>query len=114
MDQLHATALFSIEPGKMEEFKKRGTACMAVVREKDRGTLQYNWYYNPERSECIVREVYRDSNSVLEHAANLGPLLGSLLEISTIELQVCGNPSAALRAAFTDMDITYYSYEAGL
>jgi quinol monooxygenase YgiN len=114
MAQLHATALFRIESGKMEEFKNRAAACMAVVKEKDRGTLQYNWYYSPERSECMVREVYRDSDSVLEHAANLGPLLGSLLEISTIKLQVCGNPSAELRAAFAGMDITYYSFDAGL
>jgi quinol monooxygenase YgiN len=114
MEQLNAAAIFRIAPGKMEEFKKRAAACIEAVRLKDKNTLQYKWYYNQERSECIVLEVYKNSGAVLEHMANLGPLLGNLLEISTLKLQVCGEPSAELKAASEGLDITYYSFEAGL
>ena len=89
------------------------SACIEAVREKDTGTLKYEWYYNEELSECVVLEMYKNSGAVLEHMANLGPLLGNLLQISTLKLQVCGNPSAELIAAGEGLDITYYSFEAG-
>ena len=114
MDQLYASATFSIAPGKIQEFKKHASACIQAVREKDKGTLQYAWYYNEELSECRVLEVYKNSGAVLEHMVNLGPLLGNLLQISTLKLQVCGTPSAELREASEGLDITYYSFEAGL
>jgi quinol monooxygenase YgiN len=42
------------------------------VRTKDTGTLQYDIYFNDDQSECIVLERFRDSEALIEHAANLG------------------------------------------
>ena len=44
---------------------------MRLVRERDSGTLQYDWFFNDTRTECVVRETYKDSGAVLEHIAIL-------------------------------------------
>ena len=52
---------------------------MEIVRAKDTGTLQCEIYFSDDQSECIVLERYRDSEALLEHAANLGELGGQSL-----------------------------------
>ncbi|MEJ2583951.1 MAG: antibiotic biosynthesis monooxygenase [Robiginitalea sp.] len=115
MEKLDAIALFKIHPGQLESFKKIAAEMIDVVREKEKGVgcLQYDWFYNEAASECIVREIYRDSDAVLTHMGNVGPMLGQLAAISDVSLQVCGSPSEALKKASEGMNITYYSFEAG-
>ncbi len=115
MKTLDATARFRIKPGQMEPFKKIAAEMIATVREKEKGQgcLQYNWFYNEAQSECLVREVYKDSEAILAHMANVGPLLGQLAAISELSLQVCGSPSAALKQATEGLGVTYYEFEAG-
>lgn len=48
--------------------------CIAVAKEKDPNTLQYDWFFNPDQTECVVREKYADSDAVLAHIQNLGGL----------------------------------------
>ena len=62
------------EGGKLEEFKRLSAQAMEIVQAKDTGTLQYEIYFSDDQSECIVLERYRDSEALLEHAANLGEL----------------------------------------
>ena len=45
-----------------------------IVRTKDTGTLQYDTYFNEDRSEYIVLERNRDSEALIEHGSNLGDL----------------------------------------
>ena len=114
MKTLDVTARFKIQPGHFAKFKKTATKMIKAVREKEKGVgcLQYDWFYNEERSECIVREIYRDSDAVLAHMANVGAMLGELATISELSLIVCGSPSEALKQASEGMDITYFDFEA--
>jgi quinol monooxygenase YgiN len=77
MSEIQVTARLRIHDGKLEEFKDVAEKCMESVRTKDTGTLQYDWFFNADHTECVVRETYRDSEAVLEHMANLG---GELME----------------------------------
>lgn len=115
MKQLDATARFRIKSGQLEPFKKIAAQMIAAVQEKElgEGCLQYDWFYNDELSECLVREIYRDSGAVLQHMENVGAMLGQLLTISELSLQVCGTPSEELKKASEGMGITYYHFEAG-
>lgn len=115
MEKLEALATFRIRPGEMEHFKKIAAEMIQVVREKEKGTgcLRYDWFYNEAKSECLVMEIYRDSDAVLEHMGNVGALLGRLAGISELSLQVCGAPSEALKKASEGMPIVYYDFEAG-
>ena len=58
MDELQVTARIKIEADKFEKFESTAKACMKVAREMDTGTLQYDWFLNESRTECVVRERY--------------------------------------------------------
>jgi quinol monooxygenase YgiN len=115
MKKLDVMARFRIRPGEMDHFKEISVQMIKAVRDKEKGggCLQYDWFYNEALSECIVREIYTDSEAVLEHMGNVGPMLGKLAAISELSLRVCGSPSEALKKASEGMDITYYDFEAG-
>ncbi len=81
---------------------------MVTVRNRDHGTLQYDWFINEDETECTVLEKYVNSDVVLSHMANLGELLGQLLAASDFSGEVYANPSDKLVAAFEGLDIKIY------
>ena len=109
MEEIQVSAHLSIHPGKLAEFKTVAEQCMKSVREKDTGTLQYDWFLNEDQTVCRVREKYRDSDAVLEHMGNLGETLGHLLTLVDMSLEVYGTPSEQLLMATEGMDIKWYS-----
>ena len=108
MKEIQATALLKIHDGKLDQFKKLAEKCVQTVREKDKGTLQYDWFMNKDQTHCEVREKYQNSKAVLEHMGNLGETLGELLSICDMSLEIYGSPSDALRGALEGLDIKYY------
>lgn len=114
MSELQITGRLKIHDGKLDHFKTVAQACIESVREKDKGTLQYDWFFNEDHTECVVRERYVDSDAVLEHIGNLGETMGALLGVADLSLEVCGTPSEELAKATEGMDITVYSYFQGL
>jgi hypothetical protein len=79
---------------------------MEIVRTKDTGTLQYDIYFNDDQSECIVLERFRNSEALIEHAANLGDLSGAILAIvSVVHGELLGEPSEELRAKLADSEV---------
>ena len=114
MNDIQVSARLKIKPGKMEDFKKLANSCVEVVKQKDKGTLQYDWFYNDQKSECIVKERYVDSEAGLDHMANVGELLGGLVELSTISLEIYGSPSDDIKNALDGWDVTYFDFWVGL
>jgi quinol monooxygenase YgiN len=98
VSELQGIARFKFHDGKVEEFKRLSAQCMEIARTKDTGTLQYDIYFNDDESECVVLERYRDSEALMEHAANLGDLMEATLATGTVEGELLGEPSAELRA----------------
>ena len=109
MDLIQVTARLTVHEGKLEQFKELAAQCMRLVRERDSGTVQYDWFFNDTHTECVVRETYKDSKAVLEHVANLGATLGAILEVSDMALEVYGSPSAELVEATTALAPKIYS-----
>ena len=114
MNDIQATAHLTIHEGKLDDFKAVAAACLQHVREKDTGTLQYDWFFNDDQTVCVVRERYKDSEAVLQHMGNLGESLGALLGVCDMSLEIYGTPSPALMKALEGMDIGFYSYFHGL
>ena len=114
MSQLQITARMKIKPGQLERFKEIAAACLESVIEKDTGTLQYDWFLSEDGTVCDVREVYRDSDALLQHSMNLGALMGEILEVSEFSAEIYGSPSDKLREALQNMDVGYFSYLQGL
>lgn len=116
MKEIQLTATFKIHKGKVDEFKKLASACVSAVakNEKGKGALQYDWFFSPDNSVCIVRETYTDSNAVLAHMGNVGEMLGQLLGMSDFELEIFGNPSEELQKAGAAFNPKFYSFFHGL
>ena len=95
MSELQVTVRLTIHDGKLSEFKEVAAQLMQSVRENDSGTLQYDWFFNADQTECVVRERYRDSEAVLEHVANLGAAKCLGLTLRLKSLSVCGQITAA-------------------
>jgi len=109
MNKIQVTARAAIHEGKLDEFKALAAECMRMVRERDSGTLQYEWFLNEDQTECVVQEAYRDSEAVLEHIANLGTTMGALLATSDCTFEVYGAPSPKLLEAAAGISIKVYS-----
>ena len=109
MDKIQVTARAAIHGGKLAEFKALAAECVRTVREKDLGTVQYDWCLNKAQTECVVLEVYRDSEAVLEHIANLGPTMGALLKVGDWTFEVFGSPSPELVKAAAGLSPRIYS-----
>jgi len=109
MSELHAIARLKIHHGKLEEFKRLAVKCMESVRTRDSGTLQYDWFFSDDHSECVVRERYRDSAALLEHGADLGDTMAALLHTCSISGEIYGTPSPELMKALEGFDVRIYS-----
>jgi len=109
LDELQLTARFAIHEGKLDEFKSLARRCMESVREKDSGTLQYDWFFSSDQTECVVRERYHDSAAILEHATNLGDLLPAIAAAADLEIQIYGTPTGELLEALAGLAPRVYS-----
>ena len=114
MSNIQITARFKIHPGKEEAFKELAKACMSCVKEKDKGTLQYDWYFSKDGSECRVRETYTNSDAVLAHVTNLGPLFGQILELSEFTPEIYGDASDVLVGAVEAFKPEVYAHYQGM
>jgi len=110
MSALQVTARLEIHDGKLAEFKEVASRCMQSVREKDSGTLRYDWFLNEEGTVCVVQEAYRDSAAVLEHVGNLGATMGDLLAVADMQLEVYGSPSVELAEATVALGPKVYAH----
>ena len=113
MNTIRIMARAQIHPGKLEAFSETAAACLAATR-RDPGTQSYEWYLNADRTECVVLEVYDDSNAVLAHLANLGDLFGQLMTVSDLTIEVFGDPSPELRQVGASVGAKIYGYLQGL
>ncbi len=113
MNNLQTNALFNIHAGKLNEFKALAAQAMDTVKAKDKNTLQYDWFFNDDHTECMVRERYTDSNAAFEHLANMGELFGKILQVSDLSLEVYGTPSEELKKAITDRNAKLYTSYPG-
>lgn len=110
MSSLQVNARLEVHAGKVDEFKVLAVQCMTLVREKDSGTLQYDWFLNEDESVCVVREAYRDSAALIRHIDNVGDTLAALLDIGDMELEIFGAPSDDVVAATKDLGAKVYPH----
>jgi quinol monooxygenase YgiN len=68
MGQFEVRARLKIREGQLEGFKRQAAEIMRQAREKDTGTLAYDWYLSKDGTECEVREAYVDPDALVDHA----------------------------------------------
>ena len=102
MDEIKGIARVKFFPVKLAEWKRLTEEAMAIVRTKDRGTLQYEIFFNADESEAIVFERYRDADAALDHFANIAHLMAPLMATATVTGEVLGTPNKRMRDALGD------------
>ena len=71
MSQFEVRARLKVRDGKLEGFKRQAAEIMRQTKEKDTGTLAYDWFLSKDGTECEVSEAYVDGDALVEHARNV-------------------------------------------
>jgi quinol monooxygenase YgiN len=109
-------AEFTIEEGKIEEYKKLIEEMSRVVEASEPDTINYEFYLNRDETKCIVHETYANSEAVLAHNADIASqtLLPKIFSVSRISrIDVYGNPSEELQKVLTSFRPQTYKLFAG-
>lgn len=93
-NRIHFKAEFTIEDGKMEEYKKLVQDMSRVVEANEPGTINYQFYLNRSETKCIVNETYANSEAALAHITGIASqtILPKIFSVSRISrFDVYGN-----------------------
>jgi quinol monooxygenase YgiN len=104
---------FKVSPGNVEPFKKLCEQLVEKARNEPK-CLYYGFSFCEDQAFC--REGYEDSEGVLAHLENVGPLLQEALQISDLtRLEVHGPEGelAKLRGPLADLNPKFFTLEYG-
>lgn len=98
MNQLDVIARMQVRKGKLDGFKKQAAEIIRQVKEKDTGTLRYDWFLSSDETECEILEAYVSSDAWIEHRKNIGEALDVLFSeyADNHNVLVFGEPSPEL------------------
>jgi quinol monooxygenase YgiN len=71
MSYLELSAHMTVRAGCLEGFKKQAAELVRITKEKDTGTLRYDWFLSSDGTECEVREAYTGPEALIEHNHNI-------------------------------------------
>jgi quinol monooxygenase YgiN len=117
--KLDVSARMTVRPGKLEGFKRQAAECIKQTKEKDNGTLRYDWYLSADQTKCEIRESYASSDALIEHRLNIGAALDKLFSEFADDHRVViyGTPSEKLFDRVNAMmagRVEWYSFLQGL
>ena len=116
-DQIHFRAEFTIEEGKIEEYKKLVQEMSRVVEANEPDTINYQFYLNrDDETKCIVHETYANSEAVFAHITGVASqtILPKVFNVSRISrFEVYGNPSEKLQKVLTSFRPQTYNLFVG-
>ncbi|MGE5634168.1 MAG: putative quinol monooxygenase [Deltaproteobacteria bacterium] len=113
---MHVRAEFTIEKGKIEEFKKLIQDMSRMVENKEPDTINYHFYLNRTETKCMVHETYTNSESALTHITGIASktILPKIFNIAKINiLDVYGNPSEELQKVLTSFNSQTFNLFTG-
>jgi quinol monooxygenase YgiN len=107
MSPLEVRARLKVRDGKLEGFKRQAAELMRQAKEKDTGTLAYDWFLSKDGTECEVREAYVDSDAFIEHAFNVREARDTLFGEFAYDhkMAVYGDPSPRLVELFDRLGV---------
>jgi quinol monooxygenase YgiN len=115
-NQIHFRAEFTIEEGKIEEFRNLVHDMSRAVEANEPDTINYQFYLNRAETKCIVNETYANSEAVFAHITGVASqtILPKVFGVSRISrFDVYGSPSEELQKMLTSFDPQTYNLCAG-
>ena len=100
MSRFETRAHLKVRDGQLEGFKRQAVEMMRVTREKDTGTLAYDWFLSKDGTECEVHETYVNADALVEHAVNVREARAAMFAQFAYDHQMAfyGDPSPRLIA----------------
>jgi quinol monooxygenase YgiN len=98
MSVFEVRARLKVRDGKLEGFKQQAAEMMRETREKDIGTLAYDWFLSDDGRKCEVREAYVDADALVDHAFHVHEARNVMFEEFAYdhEMAFYGEPSPRL------------------
>jgi quinol monooxygenase YgiN len=115
-NQIQFRAEFTIQEGKIEEYKKLIQDMSRIVEASEPDTIGYQFYLNREETKCIVYEIYSNSEAVFAHNNGVASqtILPRILDVSRISrFEVYGDPSEELQRVLTSFSPHFYHLFTG-
>lgn len=115
-NQILFRAEFSIQEGKIEEYKKLVQEMSREVETNEPDTINYQFYLNRDETKCIVYETYTNSEAVFAHNNGVASqtILPKIFNVSKIsKFEVYGNPSEELQKVLTSFSPQTYNLFTG-
>jgi quinol monooxygenase YgiN len=115
-NQLHFRAEFTIEEGKIPEFKNLIQEMARAVQETEPDTITYQFYLNKDNIKCMVHETYANSDAAFTHMNGIASktILPKIFEIAKINrFDAYGIPSEELQKVLTSFGSEIYNLFAG-
>ena len=115
-NQIHFRAEFTIEEGKIEEYKKLVQDMSRVVEANEPDTINYQFYLNRDETKCIVYETYSNSEAVFAHMNGVASqtILPKIFNVARISrFDVYGNPSEELQKTLASFSPQTFNLFAG-
>jgi len=100
----------TIKDGQFEAFDAVAKQ-MTALTQMESGTLVYDWYLSPDRTQCRLYESYVDGSAAIAHMTGrvVQELLPKLLGFSAISgFEVYGDPGAVAAQMLTGAGATLY------
>ena len=118
MSKIQVSAMLKIQKDKIQELKKLTVEYINEVREKDSGTLQWDWFLSNDKTECEINETYESSQAALKHQSNLGDMISIIFRKigKPYSVTIYGDPSPELleNARVAGLEAKIYSLLIGL
>lgn len=101
------------DAGNIEEFKELANTLRELAQGEE-GTLHYDYFASEDELIFSFLEYYADSDAAIIHGDNNGEFVKKMLTLSTVKLEVFGNPSQALKDTLDGIKPIYYSWAGGV
>jgi len=115
-NRMHFRVEFTIDEGKIDEFKKLIQDMSRAVEANESDTIDYRFYLNREGTKCIVHETYANSEAALTHNNSVASqtILPKIFSISKVSrFDAYGNPSEELQKVLTSFGAQTFNLFAG-
>ncbi len=112
--QVQYTSEFTIVEGKIDEFKRIMHSIIESVKRDEQDMNAYQVYLNAEENKAFIVEWLNNSEAVLTHLANVGPVFPELLAVApVVRLEVFGNLTKEAEEALKSIGAQVFNYHEG-
>jgi quinol monooxygenase YgiN len=118
LSKIQARAKVKIPFGMLDEYKRHVSEYIRRIKEKDNGTLQFDWFISSDKKEVEIIEVYESSEAALKHQENLKDLQEIIFKKfgTPYSLTIYGDPSQEIieYVRASEMNVKIFSFLQGL